>query len=81
MTVFDLIARLQEAQLHFTLTTVRDDAIMLNVAVPGERWEVEVFADGQIEFERFRSAGDVVAIDAAALVQLVSHWSEQNDSE
>ena len=28
---------------------------MVLVAVPGERWEVEFFADGEIEVEIFRS--------------------------
>ena len=30
---------------------------MVIVDIPGERWEVECFEDGEIEVERFVSAG------------------------
>ncbi len=56
-TVFDWLAELKRAQLSFTFTSVREDAIMFQAAVPGERWEIECFRDGHIEFERFRSNG------------------------
>jgi hypothetical protein len=32
---------------------------MVLVTVPGERWEVEFFADGSIEVERFISNGEI----------------------
>jgi hypothetical protein len=37
---------------------------MVSVAVPGERWEVEFFADGHVEVERFPSAGDIEGEEA-----------------
>jgi hypothetical protein len=58
-TVFDWLAELQRARISFTITSVRDDAIMFQAAVPGERWEIECFGDGHIEFERFRSNGKI----------------------
>jgi hypothetical protein len=30
---------------------------MVQIAVPGERWEVEFFGDGQVEVEVFKSPG------------------------
>jgi len=30
-----------------------EDAIEVHVDVPGERWEVDYFADGQVYVERF----------------------------
>jgi hypothetical protein len=33
------------------------DSLMLMVAVPGERWELEFFDDGHIELERFARQG------------------------
>lgn len=30
---------------------------MVRVDVPGERWEIDYFADGEIEVERFTSLG------------------------
>ena len=32
---------------------------MVEIAVPGERWEVEFFADGTVEVERFVSEGGI----------------------
>jgi len=75
MTTHELIARFKAANLHFTLTTVRDNAVMFQVAVPGQRWEVEVFADGSIEFERFVSDADVVA-DESQLLKLIDQFKD-----
>ena len=55
MTLHEFIDRLGEQKLHDTLASYRDHAIMISVAVPGERWEVEFFDDGTIEVEVFRS--------------------------
>ncbi len=35
----------------------RPEAVMVALAVPGERWEIEFFTDGRIEVERFVSQG------------------------
>ncbi len=51
MTAHEIIEQLQSAGIHFTLTTVRDNAVMFCIAVPGERWEAEVFDDGHVELE------------------------------
>ena len=59
LDIFTFIARLKSAKIAFTLTTVRDDAIMVQIAVPGERWEVEFFANGDIEVERFYGPGAI----------------------
>ena len=55
--LFEWIRRLQAAKIHFTMTTVRDGAVMLEVSVPGQHWEIEFFPDGTIEIERYVSQG------------------------
>ncbi len=57
MTAF--LRRLEEARIHFTLTSVREGAVMVQVTVPGERWEVEFFPDHKREVEVFRSDGSI----------------------
>lgn len=52
------LARLEQAHLAYRLEHIRD-SIMVEVAVPGERWEVEYFEDGHIEIERFISSGEI----------------------
>jgi len=57
--VTKFVDRLDGADLHYTLTSVREGAIMVGVTVPGERWEVEFMADGDVEIERFKSDGEI----------------------
>ena len=51
--------RLDDADMHYTLSSVREGAIMVGVMVPGEHWEVEFMSDGDIEIERFKSDGEI----------------------
>jgi hypothetical protein len=53
------IDRLDGADLHYTLTSVREAAVMVGVTIPGERWEVEFMADGDVEVEVFKSDGKI----------------------
>ena len=53
--LLDFLARLEEAKIHFALASIRSETIAVLIAVPGERWEVEFFADGVIEVEVFSS--------------------------
>lgn len=43
--VFDklvvFLQKLEQQQISYTLAHHRDDAVMVTVVVPGERWEVE----------------------------------------
>jgi hypothetical protein len=48
--------KLEEAKIYYRLNKVRD-AIMVEIAVPGERWEVEFMEDDTIVIERFKSDG------------------------
>ncbi len=57
-TVFNSIReRLKTADLPFTTTSYRDDAISLLVNVPGEFWEIDVLQDGSIDVEVYASKG------------------------
>jgi hypothetical protein len=53
-----LLERLDSAGITYRLEHVRE-SIMIVVAIPGERWEVEVFNDSHVEIERFVSSGDI----------------------
>jgi len=58
--MLDLLRRLNEAKIAHRLAQVRDDALMIEVDVPGERWEIEFVNYGDevhVEIERFRSNG------------------------
>jgi hypothetical protein len=53
------LVKLEEAQIHYQMTSVRDGAVMVQVAVPGERWEIEFFPDSPPEVEVFHTGGVV----------------------
>ena len=58
MTLFGFLDELDRVKIHFDLARHREDTVMVKIAVPGERWEVEFFEDGTVEVETFRSVGD-----------------------
>lgn len=55
--LIDFLNRLRGEGIYFSIEQHRDDAIMVLVVVPSERWEVEFFADGRTEVEVFTSNG------------------------
>jgi len=73
-TLFEFLAQLKAASIFYTLSSVRDDAFMFTISVPGERWEVEVFLDGSIEVEVFLSNGEIY--DGNKLSDLFKRFSD-----
>lgn len=70
-----LLRRLERAGLRYTVTHYRDDApVSVQVAVPGERWEIDLLTDGRIDFERFVSGGEV-----AGLPELLGEIAKHSD--
>jgi len=53
------LTRLEDAKITYRLEHIRDETIMVFVAVPGQYWEVEFFEDGAVEIERFASNGTI----------------------
>ncbi|MGI8683589.1 MAG: hypothetical protein ACR2MO_00540 [Acidimicrobiales bacterium] len=70
----DFLERLTAARIHYTLDSVRSDAVMVRIAVPGERWEVEFLREGWMEVEVFRSSGGIQ--DSTALDRLFEEFSD-----
>jgi hypothetical protein len=57
--LLSFLNELRKGKIHYRLDQFRDDAIMVEIAVPGERWEVEFLDDGTVEAELFRSDGTI----------------------
>ncbi len=57
--VLELLTRLKAAHIHYRLDDPTEDALMVDVAVPGERWEIEFLKDGEIQIEVFTSNGSI----------------------
>ena len=58
--LFQLLRRLEDGKIHFTLSRHREDTILVTLTLIGERVEVDVFEDGRMEVSRFRGSEDVV---------------------
>lgn len=58
--------RLDGADIHYSLTSIREGAVMVAVSLPGERWEVEFMADGDVEVETFKSDGEIRGMSSTA---------------
>jgi len=50
---------LEERKIYYRLSKIRPESIMIEVAVPGQRWEIEFMEDGTIEIEKFISNGSI----------------------
>lgn len=55
----NLLDRLDEAEIQYTLASVSEGAIVVGVDVPGEHWKIEFMDDGDIEVEIFKGDGQV----------------------
>jgi hypothetical protein len=73
------LKQLDQANIHYTLASHREDAIMVLVTVPGERWEIEFLGDGSVEVERFISNGEICGEEA--LHEAFTKYAEREHTE
>ena len=52
----DFLNRLEKSHIFYKLDKTNDEYIMVEIAVPGQRWEVE-FSENDIRIEKFISDG------------------------
>ncbi len=65
--LLDFLQKLEDNDIYYRLNKVRD-GIMVEIAVPGQRWEVEFMRDGEIQVEKFLTSGEI--LDERALEEL-----------
>ena len=68
-----LLNRLEAAKIHYKLDKVNDGFIMVQVSVPGQRWEIE-FSKDEVRIEKFLSDGSI--FDKAELGVLFENFSD-----
>jgi len=73
--LLNFLRDLKRAKIHFELAHYRDDAVSVQVAVPGERWEVDFLEDGDVDVERFVSNGHID--DESAFAELFAKFSDE----
>lgn len=79
--LIELLERLEERKIYYKLNKTRNDTIMIEVAVPGQRWEIEYNTYGKspehnckIEIEKFISNGTLY--DESELETLFRNFSD-----
>lgn len=72
------VQNLEKQAIDYSLAHHRDEAVMVIVAVPGERWEIEFLSDGSVEVEKFVSNGEIAGEEA--LSELFDRYSEQDET-
>jgi hypothetical protein len=73
------LKKLDRTHIHYTLASHREEAIMVLVTMPGERWEIEFLGDGSVEIERFLSNGEICGEEA--LHELLSKNTDPEHAE
>lgn len=75
--MLQFVKRLEEAGVHYFLKVSRPYAIMVQVDIPGEKWEVEFLEDGSVEVETFRSDGEI--LDHSAIERLFQELADAEE--
>jgi hypothetical protein len=73
-SILNVVDRLNEAKIYWILRCTRADAISIDIAVPGQRWEIDFLSDGTIDIEIFRSDGSI--FDDSKLSELFEQFSD-----
>jgi hypothetical protein len=77
--LLNFLDRLNRAKIFYRLAGDRFDALSVEIAVPGEHWEVDFLRDGEIEVERYCSPGHID--DESALAELFAKFSDEEPSQ
>ncbi|OQY43567.1 MAG: hypothetical protein B6247_31530 [Candidatus Parabeggiatoa sp. nov. 2] len=74
--LLQFLNRLEQEKIYYTLSHHRENAIMITVSLPGERWEIEFLEDGSVEVEQFKSHGEIY--DENCLNDLFTHFCDSS---
>ena len=64
--LLEFLCELETQKMAYRLEHNRAEAVMVLIAVPGERWEVEFFEGGAVEIERFGNSSGVCSGEEAS---------------
>lgn len=56
---------LEDKEIYYRLNKVSEN-LMVEIAVPGQRWEVEFLPSGEVQVEKFISEGHILGESALA---------------
>ncbi len=80
--MLDFLNKLDEYGIGYSMEHNREDTLTVFIAVPGERWEVEFHAGGEVEVEVFYSGAEEDDLEGEeALERLFSDYDEEEDED
>ncbi|WP_407104570.1 hypothetical protein [Hansschlegelia beijingensis] len=75
--LYELLDLLDRSRIAYRIDRHRSDTVMITATLVGERVEIDVFADGHIEYSRFRG-DEGVECDDGGLLRLLREHSEED---
>jgi hypothetical protein len=57
--MLQFLNKLEERKIYYQLNKIRGESILIEVSVPGQRWEIEYMDDGTVEIEIFYGDGKI----------------------
>lgn len=69
----EFLETLEKRNIYYKLNKIRD-SILVEIAVPGQRWEVEFMSNGTVEIEKFLSDGTIY--DHTEIENLLKNFSD-----
>ena len=73
--VYEIISKIRRENLHFSLSTNREEVITVSIVVPGERVEIDVFSDGNADIGVFKGE-EVTFTDKKMIDVLIDSYKE-----
>ena len=71
--LMEFLDELEKRKIYYRLNKVSEN-ILVEIAVPGQRWEVEFCRDGEIQIEKFISNG--IIYEHTELTNLFQSFSD-----
>ena len=65
--LINFLEELEQNKIFYEIKKIRD-GLLVEIAVPGERWEVEYLSTGEIVVEKFKSDGNIFLEDELKLL-------------
>jgi hypothetical protein len=78
--LYDILDMLDAARLSYRLDRTQPNAVLIMVTAVTERFEISVFADGDVELSRFLGTEDVIPGLEAVRAVIASHKDDEDSN-
>ncbi|GAB1266447.1 hypothetical protein [Aurantivibrio infirmus] len=79
--LINFLNRLDDAGIPYTLEHNQDETIMVLTSIDSERWEVEFYANGEIDIEVFYSNVEDAELEGEEALERLFEISDEDDDD